>query len=159
MDIKKIWEENRSKIKELFLYGIFGLLATILNIALYRILSGFMNHLVANAIAWVICVLFAFFTNKVFVFESRNFEPKFVLKELAGFTSARLATGIFDELFMFVTVNLMNCGEYNLELGSFSLNGATIAKIISNIVVIIANYIFSKLFIFAKKDVENSVKN
>ena len=152
MDLKKIWEENRSKLKELFLYGIFGVLATILNIVLYRVLSGVMNHLIANAIAWVICVLFAFVTNKFFVFESKSFETKLVLRELAAFTAARLATGVFDEIFMFVAVDLFKCGQLNLEAFGFSLNGATIAKIISNIIVIIFNYIFSKLFIFAKKD-------
>ncbi len=152
MDLKKIWEENRSKLKELFLYGVFGVLTTILNIALYRILSGIMNHLIANAIAWVICVLFAFVTNKVFVFESKSFETKLVLKELAAFTAARLATGVFDELFMFVAVDLLKCGQMNLEAFGLTINGATIAKIISNIIVIIFNYIFSKLFIFAKKD-------
>ncbi|MBO7486907.1 MAG: GtrA family protein [Spirochaetaceae bacterium] len=152
MDLKKIWEENRSKLKELFLYGVFGVLTTILNIALYRILSGIMNHLIANAIAWVICVLFAFLTNKVFVFESKSFETKLVLKELAAFTAARLATGVFDELFMFVAVDLFKCGQMNLEAFGLTINGATIAKIISNIIVIIFNYIFSKLFIFAKKD-------
>ncbi|MBP5328462.1 MAG: GtrA family protein [Spirochaetaceae bacterium] len=152
MDLKKIWEENRSKLKELFLYGVFGVLTTILNIALYRILSGIMNHLIANAIAWVICVLFAFLTNKVFVFESKSFETKLVLKELAAFTAARLATGVFDELFMFTAVDLLKCGQMNLEAFGLTINGATIAKIISNIIVIIFNYIFSKLFIFAKKD-------
>ena len=152
MDLKKNWEENRSKLKELFLYGIFGVLTTILNIALYRILSGIMNHLIANAIAWVICVLFAFLTNKVFVFESKSFETKLVLKELAAFTAARLATGVFDELFMFTAVDLLKCGQMNLEAFGLTINGATIAKIISNIIVIIFNYIFSKLFIFAKKD-------
>ncbi len=152
MDLKKIWEENRSKLKELFLYGVFGVLTTILNIALYRILSGIMNHLIANAIAWVICVLFAFLTNKVFVFESKSFETKLVLKELAAFTAARLATGVFDELFMFTAVDLLKCGQMNLETFGLTINGATIAKIISNIIVIIFNYIFSKLFIFAQKD-------
>ena len=152
MVLKKIWEEHRSKLKELFLYGVFGVLTTILNIALYRILSGIMNHLIANAIAWVICVLFAFVTNKVFVFESKSFETKLVLKELAGFTAARLATGVFDELFMFAAVDLLKCGQMNLEAFGLTINGATIAKIISNIIVIIFNYIFSKLFIFAKKD-------
>ena len=152
MDLKKIWEENRSKLKELFLYGVFGVLTTILNIALYQILSGIMNHLIANAIAWVICVLFAFLTNKVFVFESKSFETKLVLKELAAFTAARLATGVFDELFMFTAVDLLKCGQMNLEAFGLTINGATIAKIISNIIVIIFNYIFSKLFIFAKKD-------
>ena len=152
MDLKKIWEENRSKLKELFLYGIFGVLATILNIVLYRVLSGVMNHLIANAIAWVICVLFAFVTNKFFVFESKSFETKLVLKELAAFTAARLATGVFDELFMFTAVDLLKCGQMNLEAFGLTINGATIAKIISNIIVIIFNYIFSKLFIFAKKD-------
>ena len=154
MDLKKIWQENRSKLKELFLYGIFGVLTTILNIVLYRILSGVMNHLIANAIAWVVCVLFAFVTNKVFVFESKSFEAKLVLKELSAFIAARLATGVFDELFMFVAVDLLKCGQMNLEAFGFTLNGATIAKIISNIIVIIFNYIFSKLFIFAKKDTE-----
>ena len=132
--------------KETISYLIFGVLATIINIVVFwfaeRELAFIMSEdaasLVGNVIAWVISVAFAFVTNKLFVFESKSMAFKVVMAELTGFVIARLLSLAFDEGFMFVAIVL---------LGMNSL----LAKIISNVFVVIINYVLSKFFIFKNK--------
>ena len=132
--------------KETISYLIFGVLTTIINIVVFwfaeRELAFIMSEdaasLVGNVIAWVISVAFAFVTNKLFVFESKSMAFKVVMAELTGFVIARLLSLAFDEGFMFVAIVL---------LGMNSL----LAKIISNVFVVIINYVLSKLFIFKNK--------
>ncbi|CDD57391.1 GtrA family protein [[Bacteroides] pectinophilus] len=132
--------------KETISYLIFGVLTTIINIVVFwfaeRELAFIMSEdaasLVGNVIAWVISVAFAFVTNKLFVFESKSMAFKVVMAELTGFVIARLLSLAFDEGFMFVAIVL---------LGMNSL----LAKIISNVFVVIINYVLSKFFIFKNK--------
>ncbi len=132
--------------KETISYLIFGVLTTIINIVVFwfaeRELAFIMSEdaasLVGNVIAWVISVAFAFVTNKLFVFESKSMAFKVVMAELTGFVIARLISLAFDEGFMFVAIVL---------LGMNSL----LAKIISNVFVVIINYVLSKFFIFKNK--------
>lgn len=132
--------------KETISYLIFGVLTTIINIVVFwfaeRELAFIMSKdaasLVGNVIAWVISVAFAFVTNKLFVFESKSMAFKVVMAELTGFVIARLLSLAFDEGFMFVAIVL---------LGMNSL----LAKIISNVFVVIINYVLSKFFIFKNK--------
>ena len=132
--------------KETISYLIFGVLTTIINIVVFwfaeRELAFIMSEdaasLVGNVIAWVISVAFAFVTNKLFVCESKRMAFKVVMAELTGFVIARLLSLAFDEGFMFVAIVL---------LGMNSL----LAKIISNVFVVIINYVLSKFFIFKNK--------
>ena len=132
--------------KETISYLIFGVLTTIINIVVFwfaeRELAFIMSEdaasLVGNVLAWVISVAFAFVTNKLFVFESKSMAFKVVMAELTGFVIARLLSLAFDEGFMFVAIVL---------LGMNSL----LAKIISNVFVVIINYVLSKFFIFKNK--------
>ena len=84
-------------------------------------------------------LIFAFFTNKIFVFESKSFRLKKLIPEIIGFTGARLLSFLFEEGFLFVTY-YFGMNEY-------------IAKLIASVVVIILNYFSSKFFIFKKKEV------
>ena len=132
--------------KETISYLIFGVLTTIINIVVFwfaeRELAFIMSEdaasLVGNVIAWVISVAFAFVTNKLFVFESKSMAFKVVMAELTGFVIARLLSLAFDEGFMFVAIVLL------------SMN-SLLAKIISNVFVVIINYVLSKFFIFKNK--------
>lgn len=128
------------KYKFIILYGIFGVLTTVINIGVYGVLySGLgVSNVISNVIAWVISVLFAFITNKLWVFESKNFNFKLFVKELGSFTVCRVATGVLDLVIMFVGVDLLK-------------GPAIILKITSNIIVIILNYVMSKIFVFKKK--------
>lgn len=128
-----------NKYKMLINYGIFGVLTTIINIVVYAAcfkIFHFSNS-VSNIIAWIQAVLFAFITNKWYVFESKTFSKQILTSEFTRFIEARLATGFFDLVVMYVGVDLMNISAITL-------------KIISNVIVIILNYILSKLVVFKK---------
>ncbi len=127
------------KYKFIILYGIFGVLTTIINIVTYALCYDMFNisNVVSNIIAWILSVLFAFITNKIWVFESKCFDFKIFIKELWNFIVCRLATGALDLGIMYVGVDLLK-------------GPALILKIASNIIVIILNYVMSKLFVFKK---------
>ncbi|MFC4800159.1 GtrA family protein [Neobacillus sp. GCM10023253] len=124
-------------IKEMVSYIIFGILTTLVNIICYGILAKIFNidYKVATTIAWIISVIFAFITNKIFVFNSKNLSAKVLVKELFSFLFFRLLSYGIDLGMMIVLVEW------------FSINDI-IAKILANIVVIIMNFFASKLFIF-----------
>ena len=137
--VEKIWNLFL-KYKEAVLYLVFGGFTTLINIVAYALCKHVIgiDTIPANAIAWILSVAFAYVTNKIFVFESKTNTKKELLKEIISFFGCRAFTGIIDVAFMYVTVDI------------FDLNDM-IMKVISNIVVIIVNYVFSKLIIFKKK--------
>jgi putative flippase GtrA len=91
----------------------------------------------STAIAWVFAVVFAFITNKIWVFESKSWMRKIVLKELLAFFLCRIVTGVLDVVIMVISVDI------------FLLNDVMM-KAISNILVILLNYVASKMMIFRK---------
>lgn len=128
------------KYKETISYLIFGILSTIVNIATYVFFSRIIkiNFMVSNIIAWFVAVIFAYITNKFFVFESKNINIKFILKEITSFMSLRILSGLTELILMYIMINLILINDF-------------IVKIITNIVVVILNFIFSKLIIFKNK--------
>ena len=144
--IKKI-KELYVKYKEIINYLIFGVLTTLVNlitkyILLFTILNptnGFQLQ-IAIIISWIVAVIFAYFTNRRFVFESKN-ENK--LKEFISFVVARIATLILEMFIMwfFVTLLKLNSDLYVI-----------IFTLVAQVAVVIGNYIFSKLFVFKKTD-------
>ncbi len=133
-------KELIKKYKEIIMYLVFGVLTTLVNIVSFYIMDKCnINLYVNNTIAWILSVLFAYITNKLFVFESKSLEPKVVIKEGLSFFGFRLISYFMDMLCIFIMVDI------------FSIN-KMISKIVGNVIVIIANYIFSKLFIFKKGD-------
>ena len=125
------------KYKNFILYVGFGIITTAINIILYWLLYNILDvsNVPSNIIAWIGAVIFAFLTNKNLVFGSSSWDKKTVINELWKFFGARLATGGIDLLIMFVFVDI------------WQFNGLLI-KIIANIVVIILNFILSKLIVF-----------
>ena len=128
-----------NKYKEVIMYLIFGVLTTIVSLVSYYLLTITIFNpdnaillQVANVLSWIISVLFAYITNRKYVFESKNNN---ILKEVSSFFGSRLITLLFDMLIMFVGVTLLN-GDDKL------------IKVISQVIVIVSNYIFSKLFVF-----------
>lgn len=128
------------KYKETISYLIFGILSTIVNIATYVFFSRIIkiNFMISNIIAWFVAVIFAYITNKFFVFESKNINIKFILKEITSFMSLRIVSGLTELILMYIMINIMLINDF-------------IVKIITNIVVVILNFIFSKLIIFKNK--------
>ncbi len=135
------------KIRELFIkyksfifYAIFGVLTTVINIAVYWLCRNVLGlaNVPGTVIAWVAAVLFAFITNKLFVFDSKDMSMRVFFSELIRFFLARIATGILEVLIMFIGVDVMH-------------GPSMVLKVITNIIVIIVNYILSKLLVFIKK--------
>lgn len=127
------------KHKSVILYLVFGALTTLVNIASYWLFAYplSLNTLTSTILAWVLSVAFAFFTNKLIVFESRGNGTRHFLYELLMFFVARLVTGALDVAIMLVFVDLLHLNDI-------------VIKIVSNVVVIILNYVISKFVIFAK---------
>lgn len=126
-----------NKFREGLLYLFFGGCTTLVNIISFFILRKLkISIYISNIIAWFISVVFAFITNKLFVFESRGKSLKETFKEGVSFFLFRVVSLLFDMGIMYILIDLLSSNEM-------------ISKIISNIFVIIINYVFSKLFIFS----------
>ena len=127
------------KYKEQILYIFFGGLTTLINMVVYFLCRQMkMNVVPADIVAWILAVIFAYVTNKIWVFESKSWAPAVLAKELVTFFGARLFSLGVDVAFLYVTVE-------KLQLWDLPM------KLIANIIVIILNYIFSKLIVFSKQ--------
>lgn len=136
----KIIIELMKKYKAFIAYAVFGVFTTIVNIVAYNLCyyHAGMSNTLSNVIAWVLAVTFAYLTNKVWVFDSKSWAWKVLKREVPAFVSCRLATGVMDLVIMYMSVDVMHWN-------------AMLMKIISNVLVIILNYVFSKFVIFKKK--------
>ena len=131
------------KYKEVISYLIFGVLTTVVSLAVYYLsVFIFLNPnnafelQIANIISWIVGVCFAYFTNRKYVFESKE---KNKLKEASKFVFARVVTLIMDMIIMWIGVTLLHRND-------------KIIKLISQVVIIVSNYVFSKIFVFKKKE-------
>lgn len=133
------------KHKEIANYLIFGVATTLVNWITYSVLvKGFaMNEAVGNAIAVVVAVLFAFITNKIWVFDSKQKDFSSLAKEALSFFGSRAVTGVIE----IIGVPALQSAGLNQSI--FGIKGMW-AKIIISVVIIILNYIFSKFIVFRK---------
>ncbi len=129
------------RYRSIIAYLFWGVVTTIVNLGVFQFLSSGVhwNYQLANVIAWFLSVLVAYFTNKVWVFGSHYSTVKAFLKEFFWFYFYRALTLVMDVAIMYVGITLL---KYNSPIQQF------IVKIIDNVVVVIANYIFSKWLIF-----------
>lgn len=134
--IKQLFE----KYREIILYIFFGGCTTVVNYVVYFVLIQFLSvdYLISNIVAWIFAVLFAYVTNRGMVFHSETSGVKSRLKELAAFFGSRLFSLAVETVLLFVFVKWLFMNEF-------------IAKIILAVVVVVLNYIASKLFVFRKK--------
>ena len=139
LHLKKLADWYR-KHQEGMRYLIFGALTTLVNIVAYSILyyAFQINNATSNVIAWIMGATFAYVTNKLYVFNSKVNSKKELIKEIVYFYGCRLLTLAVDEGIMILTVD------------KFGWN-ALLMKIVANIIVIILNFIFSKILIFKNK--------
>ena len=128
------------KSKEVTSYLFFGVCTTLINWVSYYILYNicFVSNVVSTIIAWILAVAFAFFTNKRWVFDSKSYGAKTMAKESVSFLLSRIFTGALDVAIMWIAVDLCH---FN----------AILWKLLANIIVVILNYILSKLFVFKQK--------
>ena len=101
------------KYREVILYLVFGVLTTVVSISSYYICSEILNihYLVSNIISWVLSVIFAYFTNRVWVFESKSKNTSDILKEMLTFVNCRLLSGVIDMATMFVLVGAIHIND------------------------------------------------
>ena len=119
-------------------YLIFGVLTTVVSFVVYFIFAKVfkIDEVISNVISWFFSVLFAFITNKLYVFESKETGKKTLLKEIISFYLARLFTGVVCDL-----------GVFALMVKIFKINDV-LSKLVTQVIVIILNYVLSKLFVF-----------
>lgn len=132
----KLYNRYRSFV----LYVFFGVCTTIINIAAYTLCARVfgMGTVSANVTAWIAAVAAAYITNKIWVFESRAWTTKAVIYEIVTFAACRATTGAMDVAIMYVSVDLLGFQDIMM-------------KVISNALVIVLNFLFSKLVIFKRK--------
>ena len=137
--LNKILELLR-KYQDILAYLVFGVLTTLVDFLVYFPLTNLlsMNATLANVIAWAASVSFAFVTNKPFVFKSHDWSTQVLLPELSKFIGTRLGSGALATAMIFLLVDCM----------SLDVN---IVKIAVSVLVVIINYVGSKLLVFRKK--------
>jgi putative flippase GtrA len=162
--------------REIILYVFFGGLTTLVNlISFYAIDLAFPNHGVRIplfgfsfdpmdamniTVSWIVAVLFAYFTNRIFVFRSKG--P--VRKELLGFFASRIATLLLFEIGLFflgiyIIENFLGYDKEDVlfRVGDFTFKYKLLMKILIAVFVVIGNYVLSKIFVFRKRAAKNSV--
>ena len=146
-NVGKMYEDH----KEAALYVVFGGFTTIVTLATYALFVWFgMDIIVSNILSWVCGVLFAFVVNKWFVFSCRSKKPSVVLRELGSFFGARIFTGVVA--FVLFPILLM----VGMDGALFGIDGFP-AKIVTSLIEIALNWIFSKYYIFTKKTPRETV--
>lgn len=130
------------KYEEIINYLIVGVLTTVVSLATYFVCTSTIlspeNKIelqIANIISWIFAVTFAYFTNRIFVFKSKE---KNIVREASTFVGSRILSLFMDMFTMFIIVSVLHLND-------------KIGKLISQVIVTIANYILSKIFVFKKK--------
>lgn len=128
-----------AKYWDVLIYLVFGVLTTAVNYLVYLPIYNLLgiSAAVSNIIAWTAAVIFAYLTNKPFVFKSHDWSAKTVIPELTKFVGCRVASGAMETVMLLVTVDLLNW------------NG-NIWKLVTSVLVVILNYFGSKLLVFKK---------
>jgi Predicted membrane protein len=123
--------------RETIMYLIFGVATTLVDAVTFFVFNNILRtgYIISTVIAWVFAVLFAYITNRIWVFKSEQSNFSAVMKEVVVFFIARIISLIFTIVWMICTVQLLHLDEL-------------LAKLLANIFVVIMNYMFSKLFIF-----------
>ncbi|MBR6510552.1 MAG: GtrA family protein [Clostridia bacterium] len=145
--LKKLMKLIKS---ETGLYLLFGVLTTLVNYVVFVSFSFILGHemvLITNTIAFIVSVVFAYITNKLYVFKSKSWEYKILLKEISAFILARVFSYFFEQIGLYICADILHLEKYAM----LGIDGIIISKAILNIFVIILNWVFSKFIIFKKE--------
>lgn len=128
------------KYRSIVMYLVFGVLTTVVNIAAFWVFAHPIGlaTVPSNIIAWIISCTFAYLTNRKWVFESGVHDSRGIIREVISFFACRLATLGAETLFMWIFIDKLGFNDM-------------IIKFIANVMVIVLNYVASKLIIFTKK--------
>ena len=141
--------------RETILYLIFGVATTLVNYIVFflfleMVLDG-QNSPLANAVAFVAAVIFAFVVNKVYVFESKSWSLDALKREVPSFLAARVGSFLIEEVALIICEDILHLeNAIVLQLGTTQFSGIAAAKIALSVIVVILNYVFCKWFIFKK---------
>ena len=141
-----------NKYKEIISYLFFGVMTTLVNFVSFWAFNKILGeslYLISNVIAWVISVVFAYVTNKLWVFESKSWKFRVLLKEVPEFFAARVFS-------LWLFVDKLGFDKFSFLLFEFKVTGKLIAKVLLAVIVVILNYFFSKFIIFAKRNKDKS---
>ncbi|MEI5989140.1 GtrA family protein [Enterococcus crotali] len=133
-------KELFQKYKEVISYLVFGVATTVVNIIIFFICKDLLgiDYKVSNAIGWFLSVLFAFFTNKYFVFASNHKDTLSFIKEMLLFYWYRVLSFVVDMALMVLMIEVIHVSDFW-------------AKMVTQVAVVVLNYFFSKFFIFKKE--------
>lgn len=139
LNFKKFLKQNR----HLIFYLIFGILTTFVNLFAFWLLSTpiHMETIPATVLSWFVAIIFAFVTNKLWVFQSKARSAKETTKEAIAFLIARASTLLVEVIIMWITVDIFHQNKL-------------LWKLLCNVITVILNYLFSKLFVF-KQDINS----
>lgn len=140
LPVLRIFEPIYIKYKEVLLYLFFGGLSFLVSIFTYAFFNVYMgmNELIANVLSWIITVMFAFLTNRVWVFQSPTNGFKEFMRQMAAFFSGRVVTLVVEEIILFIFITWLGFNSMAV-------------KVIAQVIVILLNYVISKLVIFKKQ--------
>lgn len=133
--IKQLWQQYASVIS----YLVFGVLTTVVNIGVFDVLDTYAhwNYQVATVLAWFISVLFAYITNKLWVFDSKTTTSQALMTELGSFFFFRILSLFMDMAMMWLGISILHASPL-------------ITKVVDNVVIVVVNYLFSRVFIFKR---------
>ena len=150
--MKKLFQKLLNR--ETVLYLVFGALTTLVNFIVFDRMNAALGErwvVVSQAAAFVAAVLFAFFTNKPFVFRSKDWSARTLAREIPAFFGGRILSFLIETALVLAARDLLHAGRYALCLGKWEINGLTVAKVPIAVVTVILNYLFSKFWAFRKK--------
>lgn len=166
--------EKQEEIRSIFMYLVSGGLTTLANLVCFYLFDYFVKAelnvvifgkefdmllLINQVIAWFVAVVVAYVTNRAFVFVSNNS----IIKEFLSFAAARIATLVTIELGLF-SVMVMLCESVLktpedaviFSIGGFTVTALFVVKIVNSVILVVANYVLSKIFVFKKTDKETN---
>lgn len=150
-----------TKHKEIILYLFFGVMTTLVDTLVFMLFDFIFSQrlsLLSTFIAWAVATVFAYFVNKVYVFESRSWQEDVVKRESFEFAITRLFCLGVSILGMFLLVTVCSFDSFGFELFGFLITGNLIAKLLMSFIVFVLNYFFGKFIVF-KKDTPTSSQN
>ena len=163
------------KYRELVMYLIFGVMTTVVGFSTYTAIMLFAEHgmhipmddktapdylaayISAQVIHWIVAVLFAFFTNRAWVFTDADRSAGSMPRQLLLFSGSRLVSLLLDIVVTYGCIHLLSLwidASAPPSILGFSLTAEILAKLLASVLVIIVNYIFSKLLVFRKKQAD-----
>jgi putative flippase GtrA len=151
---------NKQRVKEIGLYLVFGVLTTLVSWGSYTLFVNLLSLsvFVSNLLSWVLAVIFAYITNKLWVFNSKSWAPKVIGKEIVTFLASRGITGVLEIVSVPLLEKLGYDGIFfnilralNIDIKLLFTDGIY-SKITVSVIVVILNYVFSKLIVFRKKE-------